>query len=69
MDICKFCGKEKIGLTSECSYCQTCGQYCLHKCKIASSTQASWHREPCISCKYNPYQANYRWNGEQWEEK
>lgn len=49
---CKFCGAVvNSGHTS----CRECTAYCMTKCEIASSTEISWHKEPCTSCEHNPY--------------
>lgn len=66
MKRCKFCGGE----VSKYAMGETCGKctaYCNQKCKKASTPGMSWHREPCISCKHNPYHLKHRWNGNRWE--
>ena len=49
---CKFCGS--VVNTGHAS-CKECTQYCMTKCKIASNTTTSWHKEPCTKCAHNPY--------------
>lgn len=61
---CKFCGKaftsEKYTAPTHGSRsCGECTRYCMTKCKIASSTTTSWHREPCTLCEHNPYKRRY----------
>lgn len=38
----------------------------MSKCKTALNTNTSWHSEPCVSCKNNPYAIQHKWNGEKW---
>ena len=49
---CKFCGRK---VTHGHSSCPECTRYCHTKYPIASSPSTSWHKEPCTSCKHNPY--------------
>ena len=71
---CKFCGNpvsiQKFTGDEDREYdCGKCSQYCMQKCKEALKTTTSWHKEPCVSCKHNPYSINYRWDGEKWVKK
>lgn len=67
---CKFCGK-KISTTSFLSKndysCGECSSYCMTKCPTASSTSASWHKDPCVSCEHNPYKIQHVWDGRKWK--
>jgi hypothetical protein len=65
MSVCKFCG-DKLNGRGEWSACPKCGRYCMDKCPIASSG-VTWHKEPCISCKHNPYWLRHMWDGKKWE--
>ncbi len=71
---CKFCGKEfsapefivlKYDNNRSCGECTT---YCMRECEIAGRTTMSWHKEPCVSCKHNPYRSKHTWNGKKWIE-
>lgn len=69
--LCKFCGKEiktekYLRPEKEDGSCSECTQYCMKKCKKSSGAGMSWHKEPCINCKHNPYKTKYRWSGERW---
>lgn len=71
--VCKFCGKELFierykGDENREHSCGECERYCMTKCAIASNTRTSWHKEPCVSCKHNPYVISkfWKWNGEEW---
>ncbi len=61
---CKFCGKPINSSGTES--CTDCTRYCMSKCKEALNTNTSWHSEPCVSCKHNPYAIQHKWNGEKW---
>lgn len=67
---CKFCGKEihngKYLNNRKEGSCGECGSYCMKKCEKASNTSMSWHKEPCVSCKHNPYRIKYKWDGKRW---
>ena len=70
--ICKLCGAPISNTANylhseEREYtCGNCGSYCMNNCEIANKTTTSWHREPCVSCKYNPYRIQHEWNGKKW---
>lgn len=64
-ETCKFCGKPLVGERADWKYCQTCGNYCMKKCKLAASG-VTWHKEPCVSCENNPYRLRHVWDGEKW---
>lgn len=38
----------------------------MGKCKTALNTSTSWHSEPCVSCKHNPYAIKHKWDGAKW---
>lgn len=62
--VCKFCGK-RIN-TSGTENCTECTRYCMSKCQTALNTSTSWHSEPCVSCKHNPYAIQHKWDGTKW---
>lgn len=66
---CKFCGKEFSSayfIGKKHGSCGECSAYCMKKCEIASTTTASWHKEPCVLCSNNPYKIMHTWNGKEW---
>lgn len=73
MGYCKFCGKQVNAmkwLNNDREYtCSECTHYCMNNCKNALNTNTSWHTEPCLSCKHNPYLIMYKWVGGKWQKK
>lgn len=73
---CKFCGSpikverflKLIGEKRTYS-CGKCGSYCKQKCDLSRNAILSWHKEPCVSCSFNPYAARYSWDGQKWVKK
>lgn len=66
---CKFCGKafSSAHYIGKKDYsCRECVVHCMTMCTTANVTTTSWHKEPCISCKLNPYRLRHTWDGERW---
>ncbi len=73
--VCKLCGAEIHNIenyvhSEHKGYtCGDCGSYCMKKCKLPAISLPSWHREPCVSCKHNPYHIQHKWDGKEWVKK
>ena len=69
---CKFCRKPIKTAKYLSDFEKSCGEctiYCMKNCEKILTSMTNWHVEPCVSCKHNPYQKNYIWNGEQWQKR